>query len=107
MRYPTSERGIKAIDELRLSTNQGIAPPACGISIDLLSRTITAEGEMDMFWSPLSQAIVFGLSFATALTLIVRPAILAFPVAAREWVSSFRRRTSATSAPSLAAHYLN
>jgi hypothetical protein len=34
---------------------------------------------MAMFWGPLSQAIVFGLSFATVLTLIVTPAMLALP----------------------------
>ncbi|MCX2980690.1 efflux RND transporter permease subunit [Halieaceae bacterium IMCC14734] len=62
-----------------VTTVFGLLPLACGYSIDLTSRTITAEGEMAMFWAPLSQAIVFGLSFATLLTLIVTPAMLALP----------------------------
>ena len=62
-----------------VTTVFGLLPLACGYSVDLTSRTITAEGEMAMFWAPLSQAIVFGLSFATLLTLIVTPAMLALP----------------------------
>ena len=68
----------------------GVLPLASGYSIDLISRTIRAEGEMALFWAPLSQAIVFGLTFATVLTLIATPAMLAFPVAVKERL--FRRR---------------
>jgi hypothetical protein len=32
---------------------------------------------MAVFWEPLSQAIVFGLSFAALLTLVATPALLA------------------------------
>jgi multidrug efflux pump len=32
-----------------------------------------------MFWVPLSQAIVSGLTFATLLTLVATPALLAIP----------------------------
>lgn len=67
-----------------VTTVCGLLPLACGFSIDLLSRTITPEGEMAMFWAPLSQAIVFGLSFATILTLVATPAMLALPIAIRE-----------------------
>jgi multidrug efflux pump len=34
---------------------------------------------MAVFWGPLSQAIVFGLSFAAILTLVATPALLALP----------------------------
>jgi len=62
-----------------VTTVFGLMPLAAGYSVDLTSRTITAQGEMAMFWAPLSQAIVFGLSFATLLTLIATPAMLALP----------------------------
>ncbi|MEP1473000.1 MAG: efflux RND transporter permease subunit [Halieaceae bacterium] len=67
-----------------VTTISGLLPLACGYSVDLLARTITADGDMAMFWGPLSQAIVFGLGFATILTLIATPAMLALPVALRE-----------------------
>lgn len=72
-----------------VTTVCGLLPLACGFSVDVLSRTITPEGEMAMFWAPLSQAIVFGLSFATLLTLIVTPAMLAAPEVLRERVRGF------------------
>ncbi len=78
-----------------VTTVCGLLPLACGYSVDLISRTVTAEGEMAMFWGPLSQAIVFGLSFATVLTLIATPAMLALPSSLKrqftwllKWVSS-------------------
>ena len=47
---------------------------------------------MAMFWSPLSQAIVFGLTFATLLTLIATPAMLALPVVLKERLQGLRRQ---------------
>jgi multidrug efflux pump len=67
-----------------VTTVCGLLPLACGLSVDLLSRSVTVDGEMALFWAPLSQAIVFGLSFATLLTLIGTPAMLALPVTVRE-----------------------
>lgn len=73
-----------------VTTVAGLLPLACGYSVDLVTRSIRAEGEMAMFWGPLSQAIVFGLSFATVLMLIATPAMLDLPVAPTE-LSSKRR----------------
>ena len=67
-----------------VTTVFGLLPLACGLSIDLINRSYSVAGQMSVFWGPLSQAIVFGLSFATVLTLIATPAMLAFPVALRE-----------------------
>ena len=44
------------------------------------------------FWVPLAQSIVSGLTFATLLTLIATPAMLALPERARELVRPLRRR---------------
>ncbi len=67
-----------------VTTVFGLLPLACGLSVDLINRSYSVAGQMSVFWGPLSQAIVFGLSFATILTLIATPAMLAFPVALRE-----------------------
>jgi hypothetical protein len=58
--------------------------------VDLINRSITPNGQMSMFWAPLSQAIVFGLSFATLLTLIATPAMLAVPAYLREVLGRFK-----------------
>ncbi|MDX1734076.1 MAG: efflux RND transporter permease subunit, partial [Halioglobus sp.] len=78
-----------------VTTVCGLLPLACGFSVDLISRTITVEGEMAMFWAPLSQAIVFGLSFATVLTLVATPAMLALPGALKGMLPGKRRRSRA------------
>ena len=57
----------------------GLLPLALSTSVDLINRNINAGGQMAVFWGPLSQAIVFGLSFATILTLVATPALLASP----------------------------
>jgi len=73
-----------------VTTVFGLLPLAAGFSVDLASRTVTAEGEMAIFWAPLSQAIVFGLSFATLLTLVATPAMLALPHAIRSGFENIR-----------------
>lgn len=73
-----------------VTTVCGLLPLACGYSVDLISRTITAEGEMAIFWGPLSQAIVFGLTFATVLTLVATPAMLALPLAIKDTLKRLR-----------------
>lgn len=75
-----------------VTTVFGLLPLAAGFSVDLASRTVTAEGEMAMFWAPLSQAIVFGLSFATLLTLVATPAMLTLPYALRSFLEGVKLR---------------
>ena len=75
-----------------VTTVFGLMPLAAGYSVDLTARTITAEGEMAMFWAPLSQAIVFGLTFATLLTLIATPAMLALPHTLKNVLQTIKHR---------------
>jgi multidrug efflux pump len=46
------------------------------MNIEFLSREITIGAPATQWWINLSTAIVFGLGFATVLTLIVTPAAL-------------------------------
>jgi multidrug efflux pump len=77
-----------------VTTVLGLLPLALGLSVDLVARSVTMNGEMALFWEPLSQAIVFGLSFATVLTLIATPAMMAAPVAVKELLAEYRRTKS-------------
>jgi multidrug efflux pump len=54
----------------------GVLPIAFGMNIEFLSRELTIGAPATQWWISLSTAIVFGLGFATVLTLIVTPAAL-------------------------------
>ena len=55
----------------------GVLPIAFGLNIDFINREISIGAPSTQWWSQLSTAIVFGLGFATVLTLVVTPASLA------------------------------
>ena len=54
----------------------GVLAIAFGINIDFVERTVLIGAPSTQWWIHLSTAIVFGLGFATILTLIVTPAAL-------------------------------
>jgi multidrug efflux pump len=74
----------------------GVLPIAFGVNVELLSRHITVGAPSTQWWIGLSTAIVFGLGFATLLTLIVTPAaLMAIEQAAqrrRRWGAALRER---------------
>ncbi|WP_137043369.1 efflux RND transporter permease subunit [Pseudolabrys sp. FHR47] len=54
----------------------GVLPIAFGVNLEFVNREITIGAPATQWWISLSTAIVFGLGFATVLTLIVTPAAL-------------------------------
>jgi multidrug efflux pump subunit AcrB len=64
-----------------LSTILGLFPLAIGININFVTLFTELDpqfyfgGDSAAFWNPLAMTIIFGLSFATVLTLIVVPAM--------------------------------
>jgi multidrug efflux pump len=54
----------------------GVLPIAFGVNIEFMSRELVIGAPATQWWIQLSTAIVFGLGFATLLTLIVTPAAL-------------------------------
>lgn len=64
-----------------LSTILGLFPLAIGININFITLftelrpQIYFGGDSPVFWNPLVMTIIFGLSFATVLTLVVVPAM--------------------------------
>jgi multidrug efflux pump len=54
----------------------GVLPIAFGMNLEFFTREITIGAPATQWWINLSTAIVFGLGFATILTLIVTPAAL-------------------------------
>src|SRR5215203_5548133 len=54
----------------------GVLPIAFGVNLEFLTREVTVGAPSTQWWINLSTAIVFGLGFATILTLIVTPAAM-------------------------------
>jgi multidrug efflux pump len=63
----------------------GLVPLAIGLSIDLIGRDITTKGTVASYWKPLACTIVYGLTFATILTLIITPMLMILPERLRHW----------------------
>jgi multidrug efflux pump len=63
----------------------GVLPIAFGVNVEFLAREVTIGAPATQWWIHLSTAIVFGLGFATVLTLIVTPAALMAVENMREW----------------------
>ena len=54
----------------------GVLPIAFGLGLEIFHQETTINAPSTQWWISLSSAIVFGLSFATVLTLIVTPSML-------------------------------
>lgn len=60
------------------TTVLGMVPMATGLGIDFKSMQIVTGAEMSQWWSPMANAVIFGLGFSTMLTLIVVPVLYSF-----------------------------
>lgn len=58
-----------------ITTVLGLIPMATGISFDFHNMKWLIGGEMVQWWSSMAIAVIFGLTFATILTLVVLPAL--------------------------------
>ncbi len=58
-----------------ITTILGLFPMATGISFDFSKLTWDIGGESSQWWGPMAVAVIFGLGFATLLTLIVVPVL--------------------------------
>ncbi len=59
-----------------ITTILGLIPMALGISYDFREGDWIIGSESAQWWGPMAIAVIFGLSFATMLTLIVIPAMV-------------------------------
>ena len=75
-----------------VTTILGLLPKVLQINVDFLTREISIGAPSTQWWVSLSTAIVFGLSFATILTLIVTPCALQFRANLQEAVRNYREK---------------
>ncbi|MBN1101906.1 MAG: efflux RND transporter permease subunit [Deltaproteobacteria bacterium] len=83
------ERGIASRDALiraglvrfrpvmltAITTILGLLPMAVGVSFDFRKFSWDVGGESSQWWGPMAVAVIFGLAFATLLTLVVVPVL--------------------------------
>jgi CzcA family heavy metal efflux pump len=58
-----------------ITTILGLLPMATGVSFDFRKMALDIGGESSQWWGPMAVAVIFGLGFATLLTLIVVPVL--------------------------------
>ena len=75
-----------------ITTILGLVPLAVGFNIDFFSLFTTYDpkiyigGDNNVFFSPMSWAIIYGLTFATFLTLVIIPALYLLMYKFKLWV---------------------
>ena len=75
-----------------VTTILGLLPMVLQVNVDFVTREISIGAPSTQWWVSLSTAIVFGLSFATILTLIVTPCALQFRANLQEAVRNYREK---------------
>lgn len=71
------------------ATILGLVPLTTGVDFDWRSLSWVIGGQNTAFWRPMGVAIIFGLSFATFLTLVVVPVIF---ISASNIMAKFKRK---------------
>jgi multidrug efflux pump subunit AcrB len=87
--YQLLARGLNSFDALMragavrfrpvmltaITTILGLLPMATGVSFNFRKMALDIGGESSEWWGPMAVAVIFGLGFATLLTLIVVPVL--------------------------------
>ena len=61
-----------------ITTILGLIPLTTGFSFNFMTMSLEVGGESSQWWGPMGVAVIFGLTFATVLTLIVVPVMYDF-----------------------------
>lgn len=85
----TSAQRIRPVLLTTITTIAGLVPMMTQLNLDFVNRVIALGSITAVWWVQLSTAIIFGLGFATILTLIVIPTMLALPTV---WMRLFASR---------------
>lgn len=75
-----------------VTTVLGLVPLTLGLNIDFLGLSVSTGGESSQFWASMGVAVIFGLTVATVLTLVVVPVTYDSLDALTTRLQDFRRR---------------
>ncbi len=85
-----------------VTTVLGLCPMAIGLSVDLSSKRLLLGGSSAEWWGPMAVAVIFGLTLATILTLVMVPTLYSIAVDIKERSSRrWRKWTSRAAASAL------
>jgi CzcA family heavy metal efflux pump len=73
------------------TTILGLLPMALKVSIDFRTLTWETGSESGDWWAPMAVAVIFGLSFATVLTLVVVPVLYSLADSAKNRFSGVKK----------------
>lgn len=93
----TAAQRLRPVVLTTVTTVVGLMPLVIGFDANVMTGEfdIRGSGTSDI-WKPLSYALVCGLAFATVLTLILTPALLAAPYVWKQRILRWRRRAQKT-----------
>ena len=105
-----SEAGVTRLRPVLLTATTtiiGLIPMATGISYDFHTLSWATKSESTQFWRNMAVVVIFGLGFATVLTLVVVPSLYVMLTRAslrvRAWLGSAHEEDSAAVTPAAEA----
>tara|TARA_Y100001934_G_scaffold259443_2_gene330727 strand:+ start:3702 stop:6872 length:3171 start_codon:yes stop_codon:yes gene_type:complete len=88
----TGAQRLRPVILTAVTTVLGLMPMVLGFNINLFTRDITIGGPSTQWWVQLATAVASGLTFATVLTLVVTPSLLALGANVGTWVENQKAR---------------
>ncbi len=103
----TAAQRLRPVLLTTITTIFGLLPMIYQINVNWFSRTVQVGSVTSTWWVQLATAISFGLAFATLLTLVLTPTLLAAPTVWREQLAAWRASWSGQPAVAAADQVLS
>ncbi|GGB25458.1 multidrug resistance protein [Tistrella bauzanensis] len=88
----TGAQRLRPVILTTVTTMLGLVPMMLSVNVDIPNRVIAVGAPSTQWWTQLSTAIVYGLGFATLLTLILTPSMLVLGDRVGAWARRIIRR---------------
>lgn len=90
----TGAQRLRPVMLTTITTILGLLPMVLQTNIDFVTREVSTGAPSTQWWVQLATAIVFGLAFATLLTLLVTPSWLMLRADISNWIARRRKTPS-------------